>query len=162
MNRFRAPGLFPAVFFVLVFSASFTLPAFAQSAAAASTSAVSSRIYEASKETTTGGTISAVVQKPKAGLPLGLHLMVETPQGQMDVQLGPYYARIAAQKGLQPGATIQVTGETFHYAAGDVFLARTVTVNGQTLTIRNQYGFPVRPAPAGVRTVRGMQKTGGQ
>jgi hypothetical protein len=160
MSRYRAPVFFLTVIWLLAFSISVAPTAFAQTPSAATTTAP--RIYEAARETTVGGTISEVVTRPKAGLPLGLHLMVETAQGQMDVQLGPYFGRLAAQKGLLPGATIQVTGETFHFNAGDVFLARTITVGNQTITVRNQYGFPVRPVPPGARTVRGTQRTGGQ
>jgi len=162
MKHMSAPRFFPITILLLSLSMSAGPAAYAQTSSGTGAATTAPRIYEASIETTVSGTISEVVKRPKAGLPLGLHLMVETAQGQMDVHLGPYYARIAAQKGLLPGATIQVTGETFHYNAGDVFLARTITVGGQTLTIRNQTGFPVRPVPAGKRTVRGTQQTGGQ
>jgi hypothetical protein len=162
MNRFRALVFFLTVVLPLAFSISVAPTACAQTSPATTTATTAPRLYDAAKETAVSGTISEVVTRPKAGLRLGLHLMVETAQGRMDVQLGPYFARIAAQKGLLPGATIQVTGETFHYATGDVFLARTITVGNQTITVRNRYGFPVRPVPAGKRIVRGTQQTGGQ
>jgi hypothetical protein len=160
MNHYRVPMSYFSATFLLTFSISLGPGAFAQTQSAATAGPAVPRMYDAAKETVVSGTISEVVTRPKAGLPLGLHLMVSTAQGQEDVQLGPYFARIAEQKGLVPGATIQVTGVSSHFAAGDVFLARTVTIGNQTITIRNRNGFPVRPAARVTRTVRGMQSSG--
>jgi hypothetical protein len=88
--------------------------------------------------------------------------MVETVQGQVDVHLGPYFGPIAAEKGLVPGASMQMTGVSSHFEAGDVFLARVIVVGNQSLTIRNLNGFPVRPVPGGARAVPGAQSSGGQ
>lgn len=159
MSQLRAPVSFLFAILLLAISMSAVPPACAQTQT--STAPAVPRMYDAAKETVMSGTISSVVTRPKAGLPLGLHLMLETPQGQVDVHLGPYLGRVATQKGLVAGASIQVTGETFHFNAGDVFLARIVTVGDQTITVRNQNGFPVRPVPAGARTVRGTQSSGG-
>jgi hypothetical protein len=160
MNRFRGHVLFLCGLFFLVLSGLLSLQAFAQSQNQASAAAAPS-VYDATKEVVLQGTISGVVTRPKPGLPLGLHLMLETTQGQVDVHLGPYYGSIAAEKGLVPGATIQVTGVTSHFHGGDVLLARIIAVGNQTLTIRSQRGFPVRPAAAGTRAVRGAQSSGG-
>jgi hypothetical protein len=119
-------------------------------------------MYDASKEAVLRGTISEVVTRPKAGLPLGVHLMISSAQGVVDVHLGPHFGRVAAQQGLVPGAAIQVTGVTSHFDGGDVFLARIVVVGNQTLIIRNQNGVPAYPAPSGTRPVRGPQPSGGQ
>ncbi len=162
MNRFCTPVFLLCVIFLLALTLSVAPAAFAQAQSATSPAAAAPRMYDAARETVVSGTISEVVTRPTAGLPLGLHLMVETPQGRMDVHLGPYFARIAAQKGLVPGATIQVSGESLHFNSGDVFLARTITAGNQTIIVRNRNGFPVRAMPAGTRIVRGMQPTGGQ
>ena len=106
------------------------------------------RAYDTTKEVILRGTISEVVQRPAAGLPMGLHLMVSTGQGTVDVHLGPYLGRSAAEKGLVAGAQIQMYGMTTHFDAGDVFLARVVVVGKQTITVRNEHGIPVRTAPA--------------
>src|SRR5271155_346541 len=142
MNRFRAPvsSYFSAILLIAIFIS--VAPAvFAQTPTTATAAPAVPRMYDTSKETVVSGTISEVVARPKAGLPLGLHLMVSTAQGVVDVHLGPYYGRIAAQKGLVAGASIQVTGVTSRFAAGDVFLARTVTAGNQTLVIRNRNGI---------------------
>lgn len=155
MRHFRAPvSVLPAALFLAV--TIITAPA-AQAQTQSATTPVP-RMYDLAKETVVSGTISEVLTRPKAGLPIGLHLTLSTAQGQVDVHLGPYFARIAAQKGLVPGASIQVTGVTSHFNPGDVFLARLITLGNQTITVRNHNGIPVRPMPAGVR---GMQQTGG-
>jgi len=160
MSKHCAPlllrlGVFLLAAFVLQIPQSF---AQSQPPTAAGTSPAVPRMYDAAKEVVLNGTISEVVSKPKAGLPLGQYLMLTTTQGQVAVHLGPYYGRIAADKGLVPGATIQVTGVAMDFAAGEIFLARTVVAGGKTLTIRNQNGIPVRPSPA---ANRGAQPAGG-
>jgi len=119
------------------------------------------RAYDTANEVVISGTISEVVKTPATGLPLGLHLMVATGQGLVDVHLGPYQGRTAAQNGLVAGATLRITGLTKHFDAGDVFLARLVVVNNKTITVRNENGFPVRPTPANARTAPATQTTGG-
>jgi len=156
MSKHCAPLiLLSGVFFLAVFVL-LSPQSFAQSpqpAAAAASPAVP-RMYDATKEVVLNGTISEVVSRPKTGLPLGLYLMLTTTQREVAVHLGPYYGRIAAEKGLVPGATIQVTGVTSTFTAGEIFLARTVVVGGQTLIIRNQNGIPVRPPPAVSRSAQ--------
>lgn len=161
MSKIRALRMF---FYSVVFLASSVFAApqcFAQTQGTDTQSPAAPRIYDTTKEVVLKGTISEVSGHPKAGLPLGLHLMVSTAQGEMDVHLGPYFGRIAAEKGLVGGAAIQVTGVNLRLAAGDVFLARVVVVGKQTLTIRNQNGIPVRPGPTGTGTTRGAQSSGG-
>jgi len=160
MRRFRAPAVIVFAICLLSSAVVLTPQAYAQSQAATSAPAVP-RVYDATKEVVLNGSISEVVGRPKAGLPLGLHLMVSTAQGVVDVHLGPYFGRIATQKGLVPGATIRVTGMTLNFAGGDVFLARVIVVGNETLTIRNQNGIPLRPAPQGTRGAGGSQPGGG-
>ncbi len=159
MRQRRA--LVPAVCSVLIFAlCSILAPqSFAQSQAPAAKNAPG--MYDSTKEVVLNGTISGVVARPKPGLPLGLYLTLTTTQGQLAVHLGPYYGRVAAEKGLVAGATIQVRGVSTSFAAGEIFLARTITIGGQTLTIRSQNGFPVRPAANGRRGAQGTQATGG-
>ena len=161
MSKSCAPALLRFVALFLASSLILTPQLLAQSQAPATTAAAAPRMYDSTKEVVLTGTISEVVARPKSGLPLGLHLMVSTTQGQVDVHLGPYSGRIASQKGLAPGATIRMTGVTSSFPGGDVFLARLIVVGNETLTIRNQNGIPVRTAPAAARTVRGAQSTGG-
>ena len=161
MRKLFAPRVWCSAIFLFAFSVVLESISFAQSQEAATSNPAAPHMYDASRETVVSGTISEAVARPKAGLPLGLHLMVSTSQGQVDVHLGPYLGRIAEQKGLVPGASIRVTGVSSQFSAGEVFLARTVTIGKETITIRNRNGLPVRPVAAGRRTARDMQPTGG-
>ena len=160
MRRSHPPMFLHAILTLSLFAA-IASPAFAQTTGGAAAAQPAARGYDKSKEVILRGTISEVVQRPAAGLPLGLHLMVATGQGTVDVHLGPYLGRTATEKGLVAGAPIQMYGITTHFAAGDVFFARIVVVNNQTITVRNEHGFPVRPIPAGARTALGPQPAGG-
>ena len=162
MRRGFAPEFLRSAIFLFSLLVIAAPAALAQAQSGTNPATVAPRIYDATKETGISGTITEVTTKAKTDLPLGLHLMVTTAQGAVDVHLGPYFARVAAQDGLVPGAAIQATGVVSHFTAGDVFLARTVTVGNRTLTIRNRNGFPARPMPAGARVVRGTQASGAQ
>lgn len=155
MRRSQSPGFLHSLLALSLFVA-IASPAFGQTERGSVPGA-----YDITKEVTLRGIITQVVQHPAAGLPLGLHLMVTTAQGTVDVHLGPYLGRTATAKGLVAGAAIQMTGVTKHYAAGDVLLARILVVNEQTITVRNDHGFPLRPLPATARTAHGTQSSGG-
>ena len=159
MSRYRAPGF--ALYAVLILAALFILTpnSLAQSPAATTQAPGAARAYDATKETVLSGTITRAGGRPKAGLPLGMYLELSTAQGEVNVHLGRYFGRVAAQNGLTAGASIKVTGVSMQFAGGEVFIARVITVGNQTLTIRNQNGMPVRPSQAG--TNRGLQTTGG-
>jgi len=160
MRRSHHPGFLHVILSLSLFAA-ISSPAFAQTQGGSAAAQPAPGGYDKTKEVILHGTISEVVQRPAAGLPLGLHLMVTTAQGTVDVHLGPYLGRLATEKGLVAGAAIQMSGVTTHFPAGDVFLARIVVVNSQTITVRNEHGFPIRPAPAAAPTARGSQSSGG-
>lgn len=162
MSKSCAPAVFLYSAILYAVSLFATPQLFAQSQPAPGAPVAAPRMYDTAKESVVRGAISEVVSRPKVGLPLGLHLIISTAQGAVDVHLGPYFARIAAQKGLVAGATIQVTGVSAHFAPGDVFLARLIVIGNETLVVRNANGFPVRPLPAGSRGPGSTQPTGGQ
>ena len=155
----------PSIAAVVFGFAAFAAPALAQSTqnnqSQAQAAPAVPRVYDATREAVVRGSITQTTSKPAAGLPMGLHLTVATAQGSVDVHMGPYFSSIAGEKGLIPGAVVRVTGVTMHLAAGDVFLARTVVVNGQTLTVRNENGFPVRQGAPPTRTVLHPAPAGG-
>ena len=162
MRRGFAPEFLRSAIFLFSLLVIAAPAALGQAPSRANTSTVAPGMYDLTGETQLSGTITEVSTKAKPGLPLGLHVMISTAQGAIYVHLGPYFSRIAAQDGLVAGATIQVTGAVSHFQAGDVFLARTVTVGSRTITVRNKNGFPARPMPSGTRAGRGAQPSGGQ
>jgi len=157
--------IYPSLAAVVLGLAAFAAPAPAQSTQSSQSQAQAApavpRVYDATREVVVRGSITQTTTKPAAGLPMGLHLTVATAQGNVDVHMGPYFSSLASEKGLIPGAVVQVTGVSVHLAAGDVFLARTVVVNGQTLTVRNANGFPVRQSAPPARTVLHPEPAGG-
>jgi len=118
--------------------------AFAQSAPELQGAAAPAPAYNTANEIIVNGTISQVLTHPAVGLPLGLHLMVSTPQGTVDAHLGRYLAPLAGQKGLISGAPVRMTGVKMHLPAGDVFVVRTISVGGQTIVVRSTSGIPLR------------------
>jgi hypothetical protein len=160
MRRSQSPEFLHAILSLSLFVV-MASPAFGQAQGGSAAAVPAPGGYDITKEVTLRGIITEVVQRPAAGRPLGLHLTVTTAQGTVDVHLGPYLGRMATEKGLVAGAAIQMSGVTAHFPGGDVFLARVVVVNSQTITLRNERGFLLRPAPAAARTERGSQSTGG-
>jgi hypothetical protein len=141
-----------------------TARAHAQVANPANATPAASPLYSAANEVVVAGTISEVVTHPASGLPLGVHLMLSTSQGNVDVHLGPYVAKALDFAALAQGAAIQVTGAMAHLAAGDVLLARTVVVGSRTFVVRNQNGLLLRQPPAGGPAAGGRtsRQRGGQ
>src|SRR5208282_943854 len=120
MRRIHPLVLLHGVLF-LAFIAAIASPAWAQTPSESAAAPPATRAYDTTKEVILRGTITEVVQRPAAGLPMGLHVMVSTGQGTVDVHLGPYLGRSAAEKGLVSGAQIQMSGVPTHFDAGDVF-----------------------------------------
>src|SRR5271155_62497 len=114
MRRSYAPAFLHAMFFLALLAA-IALPGVAQNQGESAAAQPATRAYDATKEVVLHGTISQVVQRPAAGLPLGLHLLVSTARGAVDAPPAPSSPRLAAEKGLVAGATIQITGVTSHF-----------------------------------------------
>jgi hypothetical protein len=103
--------------------------------------------YDVSKEVTLTGTVSDVVKKPKAGMLLGTHLTLATTKGSVDAHIGSYAGRDKHLDSLAAGQSIKAVGMMMTLKQGQVFIVRTIEVNGgETLTVRNKNGFFVGPA----------------
>ena len=90
--------------------------------------------------------LSGSVQRLKSTKP-GLHLLVNTPQGNFDAYLGSHLSP-EIQKSLSNDTAVQVTGVVKTVYGKQTFLIRQLTVDGKTVTVRNDYDFPVNPRPA--------------
>jgi hypothetical protein len=115
--------------------------------------------FDATHEITLQGTIKEVVPKP-ATAPLGLHLMVATTTGTQDVHLGSYLSKNLTENLLHANAQVIVAGSYINLGGRNVLLARQLVVGGQTIAIRNQNGFLIRPKPEGT-VHRVASRTGG-
>jgi|SRR5271157_879620 len=111
--------------------------------------------YDRSKEVSLSGTVSSVLEKPAPGMIWGSHLVIDTLSGKVDASLGRWGLVGKDALSVKPGQQVEVTGvmKTFHEK--EVFLVRTVKVNGKAYAIRNQRGVPVSPQTRQIAARRG-------
>jgi len=98
--------------------------------------------YDAAHEITFEGTIQEVVAKHTAGSPGGMHLMVAGPQGLVDAHVGPFMSK-ETKEVLQAGVPVRLVGANVTVRGRTYFLTRELTVDGNTVTVRNSRGFLV-------------------
>jgi hypothetical protein len=101
--------------------------------------------YDVSKEITLSGTVSSVLEKPAPGMTWGSHLMIETLSGRVDASLGRWGLQGKGALSVKPGQQVEVTGVMKSLRDKEVFVARTVKVNGKVYAVRNQHGIEVSP-----------------
>ncbi len=99
--------------------------------------------YDKTAEITVTGTVKEIEQPecPHAGL--GLHLVIVTAGGaSYEAHLGP--AAFAEEKGFTfaAGDEVQVTGVAAACCGAEALLARELTREGATLTLRDEDGRP--------------------
>jgi hypothetical protein len=100
-------------------------------------------LYDVSKEVTLTGTVANVLTKAEAGTIPGSHLMLTTPSGEVDASLGKWGLAGKDAPSVKAGEQIELTGVMKTTAGKDVFIVRTVHVNGRIYPIRNEHGVPV-------------------
>jgi hypothetical protein len=105
----------------------------------------SRQYYDVSKEITLSGTVSAVLTKAAPGMVWGSHLLLTTVSGNVDASLGRWALQGKGALSVSVGQQVEVTGVMETLNNQEVFLARTVKVNGKVYTVRNQYGIPLVP-----------------
>jgi len=113
--------------------------------------------YDKAHEITLNGTVEAVITEPATGSPVGLHILVASPQGKVDAHLGPYMTK-ETREALQAGMPVQIVGamETLH--GKEYLLARQVIFGGRLVTVRSMNGFLMQtPSPRAGH--RGAAKT---
>jgi hypothetical protein len=125
----------------------------AQSSVSARTSGTTQGTTVAADEIKLAGTIQKVVSDPASGHPQGIHLIVASPQGIFDVSAGPYLAK-DIKDSLATGQPVQVNGVLRTLSGQSYLLAREMTVAGRQVTVRNEYGFPVRSQSPVARSQR--------
>jgi hypothetical protein len=115
----------------------------AQDAATAGASASGSQavIYDVSKEITVSGPISKI-ETLSSGEFFGSHISVESSQGDVDVHLGA--ASVAKYLALTQGQSVELVGMMANVNGQNVFLARKLSTDGKTFTLRSTKGVPVR------------------
>jgi len=108
--------------------------------------------------------VQQVITKRTIGSPVGLHLLVNGAQGPVDVHVGPYLTK-NIQKAVRVGLPVQVVGSLVTVRGKQIVLVRQLIYAGQTVAVRNNNGFLLKPAqsslvPAG-KKVRTTVANGG-
>jgi len=101
--------------------------------------------YDVRQEVTFSGTVSSVLEKPAPGMIWGSHLVIDTVSGKLDASLGRWGLVGKDALRVTPGQQVEVTGVMKTFNEKDVFLVRTVKINGKAYAIRNQHGAPIAP-----------------
>jgi hypothetical protein len=89
------------------------------------------------------GTVRELITSHTPGAPTGTLVVAEGPQ-EFTASLGSTLSEQVRQT-LAPGTPIQVSGVLETINGKSYLLARTLTVAGNQVIIRNQHGFLVRP-----------------
>ena len=130
-----------------IFAFTLAVPANAQTVVHAKAAPGATRTYDPSKEVTLKGTVASFTTKPSAGMMMGAHLIVATPSGTVNGQLGVYAARGKNPVSFTPGQSVEMVGVNYTAPSGKrVFLVRTVTSGSHVYAIRNAHGFLIRPS----------------
>lgn len=100
-------------------------------------------LYDPKTEVTLTGSVNDVLQQPCcSGRRTGTHLVIQTQSETVEVSLGP--TSYVEQKGFSftKGDQVEVIGSRVKLSGKDAIIARQVTKDKQTLTLRNAQGFP--------------------
>jgi hypothetical protein len=111
-------------------------------AAQQSAPAVAQRLqsYDVSREVFLVG---AVVKFDPASAtpPIGAHVLLQTPSGQVDVHLGNAQLLKANHLELNAGDNVRIVGESLASGDTSIFAARIVQKGAQAVAVRNNRGF---------------------
>ena len=99
--------------------------------------------YDATHEVRLNGTIQGVISQRTSGHPVGLHLLVASPQGVLDAHLGPYLTK-ETQEALRSGQAVQVVGAMEKIHSTNYLLVRQLIFGGRMVTVRSERGFLLR------------------
>jgi hypothetical protein len=102
----------------------------------------SAALYDTAREVTLVGTVvsyQSSVDKP----PLGAHVVLSTPAGNVDVHLGDPRFLNANHFQIQTGDRVRIIGEDVTSAGGTQFLARVIQKGTEALTLRSVRGIPL-------------------
>ncbi len=98
--------------------------------------------YDASTETNITGTVQDILH-PQMGRMNGTHLLVKTETETIEVHVGP--SNFVTNEGFTfaKGDSVQVLGSKVTMGGKEALIAREVTRDGKTLTLRDKTGRPL-------------------
>jgi hypothetical protein len=137
-------GLFIPVFPMLLLCGIVTSAASAQDGNSTRSSAVAAlnAKHATTSEITIAGTIQEVSSEHSLGRFDGLHLLMNSPLGVFDANVGPYITEEVRQA-LSAGQQIQVVGVIQTINGHNYLLAHQLVLPGRQIPIRNENGFLV-------------------
>lgn len=99
------------------------------------------RIYDPTTETTIRGDVDKVTE-PSRGEMSGTHLFIKSDGATLEVAVGP--SAFVKGKGFTfaAGDTVEVTGSKVTVSGKQYIVAREITKQGKTLTLRDKNGMP--------------------
>ncbi len=121
---------------------SVTLAAEQPSAQAPSTPFGLTGLNTPAHDITIGGTIQQLIATRKPGSSAGVQLLVNGSQGSFTANLGTSLSSKVKQS-LAQGAPVQISGTMQTINGKEYLLARTLTISGNQIIVRNENGFLV-------------------
>jgi hypothetical protein len=116
--------------------------------------------YNLSREVFLLGTV-VKFESASSTAPLGAHVILQTPSGQVDVHLGNAAVLQAARLVLNSGDSVRIVGEPLALGDSSYFAARIVQKGTQAVSVRNTKGFLTTSAsltsPAEKEALRGVR-----
>jgi hypothetical protein len=95
--------------------------------------------YDLRREVSLVGTV-VKYDTASSVVPIGAHVLLQTPSGQVDVHLGNAKVLVASHFELNAGDSVRIVGENLAYAGGTIFAARIVQKGTQAVAVRNTKG----------------------
>ncbi len=100
------------------------------------------RLYDPATEVTVKGSILEIQHPPSDRASLGVHLILKTDAGTVEVHLSPARFLAANQISLSKGDRVEVTGSEIKYRGADALIARELKIGNKTLRLRDSQGVP--------------------
>ncbi len=124
------------------------------------TDALQLRAYDLNREVFLLGTV-VKFESASSAPPIGAHVILLTPSGQVDVHLGNAKVLQAGHLELNPGDSVRIVGEPLALGDTTYFAARVVQKGTQAVAVRNSRGFLVAPSAsksqAQIEALRGVR-----
>jgi hypothetical protein len=102
------------------------------------------QLYSSATETTVAGTVEEVkIISPPGGGMGGLHLILNTSAGPVEVHVGPAWYVSSRNVTFAKGDAVTLIGSKVTMSGREVLVAREITKGQQVLTLRAASGVPV-------------------
>jgi hypothetical protein len=136
----------PVLFLALIISLALVCPGLAQPVPGGGRG-MGARLYNPQTITTVKGQVEKLATLPGRGRGGGRGLqfqsvVLKTNQGSLMVHLGPGWFLAEKKFVVKAGDTLEATGSKVTLNHQPALIAREVKVNGQTLILRDDQGFP--------------------